>query len=60
MRELIRVSLEFNVTAGDLLYFAAAVGITNCPGAPQIQFFAGRPEATGPAPEGTVSLPTGN
>lgn len=46
-----------NVTAGDLIQFAGALGITNCPGAPQLQFLAGRPNATFPADDGTVPLP---
>ena len=28
-----------NVTAGDLIQFAGAVGLTTCPGAPRISFF---------------------
>lgn len=51
---------QFNVTGGDLIYFASAVGLSNCVGAPQLQFFAGRPVATGPAPDGSVSQPTGD
>ncbi|TDL24699.1 manganese peroxidase 2 [Rickenella mellea] len=46
-----------NVTAGDLIQFAGAVGITNCPGAPRLQFLAGRPNATIPASDGTVPEP---
>ena len=46
-----------NVTAGDLIQFAGAVGITNCAGAPRIQFLAGRPNATFPADDGTVPEP---
>jgi len=45
------------VTAGDLIQFAGAVGITNCPGAPQLEFLAGRPNATVPATDGTVPKP---
>ncbi|TDL25932.1 manganese peroxidase 2 [Rickenella mellea] len=45
------------VTAGDLIQFAAAVGISNCPGAPRLQFLAGRPNATVPASDGTVPDP---
>jgi cytochrome c peroxidase len=45
------------VTAADLVQFAAAVGITNCPGAPRLKFFAGRPNATAPPPEGLVPEP---
>lgn len=46
-----------SVTAGDLIQFGAAVGLINCPGAPRIQFFAGRPNATIPADDGTVPKP---
>ncbi|KAL5507632.1 GP1_11 [Sanghuangporus vaninii] len=46
-----------NVTAGDLIQFGAALGLTNCPGAPQLQFLAGRPNATIPAQDGTVPEP---
>jgi len=46
-----------NVSAGDLIQFAAAVGITNCPGAPQLSFVAGRPGAAAPAPDGLVPEP---
>jgi len=46
-----------NVSAGDLIQFAAAVGITNCPGAPQLQFLAGRPKAVAPAPDGLIPEP---
>ncbi|KIJ26750.1 class II peroxidase, partial [Sphaerobolus stellatus SS14] len=42
----------------DLVQFAAAVGITNCPGAPRLKFFTGRPNATAPPPEGLVPAPS--
>jgi len=45
------------VSAADLVQFAAAVGITNCAGAPRLKFFAGRPNATAPPPEGLVPAP---
>jgi len=48
---------KHNVTAGDLIQFAAAVGITNCPGAPRLQFLAGRRNATSPADDGLVPEP---
>ena len=48
---------QFNVTAGDLIQFAGAVAVSNCPGAPKLEFFAGRPNATIPAQAGTVPLP---
>lgn len=46
-----------NVTAGDLVQFAAAVGLTQCPGAPGLEFMAGRPNAKQPAPDGLVPEP---
>lgn len=48
---------KHKVSAGDLIQFANAVGLTNCPGAPRIQFLAGRPNATFPASDGTVPEP---
>ena len=45
------------VTAGDLIQFAGAVALTNCPGAPRLQFLAGRPNATAPAPDGLIPEP---
>lgn len=48
---------RYNVSAGDLIQFAGAVGISNCPGAPRLQFLAGRPNATFPASDGLVPEP---
>ncbi|KAF8578976.1 class II peroxidase [Ramaria rubella] len=45
------------VSAGDLIQFAAAVGISNCVGAPRLHFKAGRPQAMSPAPEGLTPEP---
>ncbi|KAF8518780.1 substrate-free manganese peroxidase [Gautieria morchelliformis] len=45
------------ITAGDLIQFAGAVAITNCPGAPRLEFLAGRPNATAPAPDGLIPEP---
>ncbi|KIJ46873.1 class II peroxidase [Sphaerobolus stellatus SS14] len=45
------------VTAGDLIQFAGAVALTNCPGAPKLEFLAGRPNATAPAPDGLIPEP---
>jgi hypothetical protein len=45
------------VSAGDLIQFGAAVGLTNCPGAPRLEFLAGRPNATAPAPDGLIPEP---
>ncbi|EIN09043.1 manganese peroxidase isozyme 2 precursor [Punctularia strigosozonata HHB-11173 SS5] len=46
-----------DVTAGDLVQFAGAVALTNCPGAPRVQFLAGRPNATHPSINGLVPEP---
>ncbi|KIP06702.1 fungal class II heme-containing peroxidase [Phlebiopsis gigantea 11061_1 CR5-6] len=45
------------VTPGDFIAFAGAVATSNCPGAPQMPFFAGRPLPTLPAPDGLVPEP---
>jgi len=45
------------LTAGDLIQFSAAVAVSNCPGAPRLEFLAGRPNATIPATDGTVPKP---
>ena len=50
---------SFNVSAGDLIQFAGAVGVTNCPGAPSLPVFVGRPDATQPAPDNLVPQPFG-
>ncbi|KAJ6577683.1 manganese peroxidase 3 [Mycena capillaripes] len=46
-----------NITPGDLVQFAGAVGISNCPGAPRLQFLLGRPVASAPSPIGLVPEP---
>lgn len=33
---------KHNITAGDFIQLAGAVGVSNCPGAPQLDFFLGR------------------
>ncbi|KAI0063644.1 heme peroxidase [Artomyces pyxidatus] len=47
----------YNITPGDFIQFAAAVGVSNCPGAPRLEFFLGRPPPTAPAPDSTVPEP---
>ncbi|KJA23676.1 class II peroxidase [Hypholoma sublateritium FD-334 SS-4] len=47
-----------NLTAGDFVHLAAAVGTANCPGAPRLQFMFGRPPPVAPAPDLTVPEPT--
>ncbi|KAJ7155167.1 putative versatile peroxidase [Mycena filopes] len=46
-----------NITAGDFIQFAGAVGVSNCPGAPRLEFLLGRPAATAPSPIGLVPEP---
>ncbi|KAE9394243.1 manganese peroxidase [Gymnopus androsaceus JB14] len=46
-----------NITAGDLIQFGAAVAVGLCPGAPQLEFLAGRPNATAPAIDGLIPVP---
>lgn len=50
---------KYNVSSGDLVALAAAVGLANCKGAPRIEFKAGRAPPTGPAPDGVIPLPGG-
>ncbi|KAI0630541.1 heme peroxidase [Trametes polyzona] len=51
-------ALKHNVSFGDFIQFAGAVGASNCNGGPQIPFFAGRSNDSQPAPDGLVPLPT--
>ncbi|KAK0207355.1 manganese peroxidase 1 precursor [Armillaria fumosa] len=46
-----------NMTAGDFIQLAGAVGVSNCPGAPQLNFLLGRPAATAPSPDLLVPEP---
>jgi manganese peroxidase len=46
-----------NISAGDLIQFAGAVGISNCPGAPRLEFLLGRPDPVAPSPIGLVPEP---
>ncbi|KAI0265558.1 heme peroxidase [Gloeopeniophorella convolvens] len=45
------------ISAGDFIQLAGAVGVSNCPGAPRLEFLSGRPNATAAAPDGTVPEP---
>ncbi|KLO15186.1 heme peroxidase [Schizopora paradoxa] len=47
---------QFNISAGDLVQFAGAVGLSTCPGSPKLQFLAGRPNPTVPAALGLIPL----
>ncbi|OCH85297.1 manganese-dependent peroxidase precursor [Obba rivulosa] len=54
------LSTHPTISAGDLVQFAGAVALSNCPGAPQVQFLAGRPNATAPAIDGLIPEPQDN
>ncbi|KAJ7484858.1 manganese peroxidase [Mycena galericulata] len=45
------------ISAGDLVQFAGAVAVSNCPGAPQLEFLAGRPNKTIAAIDGLIPEP---
>jgi len=45
------------ISAGDLVQFAGAVALSNCPGAPRLEFLAGRPNKTIAAIEGLIPEP---
>lgn len=51
---------KHNITTGDFVQFAGAVGVSNCAGAPQLSFFLGRPPPTAAAPDLTVPEPFDN
>nr|AAT90350.1 manganese peroxidase isozyme precursor [Trametes versicolor] len=46
-----------NLTTADFIQFAGAIGASNCPGAPRLDVFLGRKDATQPAPDLTVPEP---
>ncbi|KAI1788395.1 Mn peroxidase MNP3 [Ganoderma leucocontextum] len=46
-----------NITTADFIQLAGAIGVSNCPGAPQLNVFLGRVDATQPAPDLTVPEP---
>ena len=47
-----------DVTAGDLIQFAGAVGVSNCAGGPHLQFLAGRSNISQPSPDLLVPEPS--
>ncbi|KAH9036907.1 manganese peroxidase 1 [Lactarius hengduanensis] len=51
---------KHNLSAGDFIQFAAAVGVANCPGAPRLKFLLGRPPPKAPAADLTVPEPFDN
>ncbi|KAJ8520312.1 hypothetical protein ONZ45_g2862 [Pleurotus djamor] len=59
--EIIGAQIPFinkhNISAGDFIQFAGAVGVSNCAGAPRIPFFLGRPDAKAASPDLLVPEP---
>lgn len=53
------LAAKHNMTAGDFIQFAGAVGVSNCPGAPRLEYLHGRPPATAAAPDLLVPEPFG-
>ncbi|KAJ8502205.1 hypothetical protein ONZ51_g84 [Trametes cubensis] len=49
-----------NISVADFIQFAGAIGVSNCPGAPRLDVFVGRKDATQPAPDLTVPEPFDN
>ncbi|KZT73746.1 class II peroxidase [Daedalea quercina L-15889] len=52
------VADNHNVSYGDIIQFAGAVGLSNCPGSPRLAFYAGRPDPVAPSPSGLIPSPT--
>ena len=50
---------KWNVTPGDFVQFAGAIGISNCPGAPRLEFLTGRPMPVAASPDGLIPEPWG-
>jgi cytochrome c peroxidase len=48
------------LSPGDFIQFAAAVGVSNCPGAPRLKFLLGRPPPKAAAPDLTIPEPFDN
>ncbi|KAJ8520286.1 hypothetical protein ONZ45_g2865 [Pleurotus djamor] len=46
-----------NITPGDFIQLAGAIGVSNCAGAPRVPFLMGRPTATALPPDGLVPEP---
>jgi len=46
-----------SITPGDFIQFAGAVGLSNCPGAPRLEFLMGRPPPKAASPPGLIPEP---
>ncbi|KAH6904332.1 peroxidase [Coprinopsis sp. MPI-PUGE-AT-0042] len=50
-------ALRHGVSFGDIIQFATAVGMSNCPGSPRLEFLAGRGDATQASPTSLIPGP---
>ena len=50
---------RLHLSTPNSIQFAGALGVSNCPGAPRLDFLLGRPAPTQPAPDLTVPEPFG-
>ncbi|CAA7266106.1 unnamed protein product [Cyclocybe aegerita] len=57
-RQQMPVFKKTNLTGGDFVHLAAAVGTSNCPGSPRLEFWFGRPAPAAAAPDKTIPEPT--
>jgi hypothetical protein len=51
-------AIKHGVSFGDFIQFAGAVGVSNCPGAPRLEFMAGRLNFSLPSPDLLVPEPS--
>ncbi|KAI0757816.1 manganese peroxidase isozyme precursor [Daedaleopsis nitida] len=51
-------AIKHQVSFGDFIQFAGAVGVTNCAGGPRLQFLAGRSNISRPSPDLLVPEPS--
>ncbi|TFK27218.1 heme peroxidase [Coprinopsis marcescibilis] len=52
-----KIAIRNSVSFGDILNFANAMGLSNCPGAPRLQFLAGKSNSSQPSPPGLIPGP---
>ncbi|KZV88999.1 fungal versatile peroxidase from pleurotus Eryngii [Exidia glandulosa HHB12029] len=55
--DLMPFAIQQGISFGDVIQFGSSVALSLCPGAPVVQTFVGRGNATAPAPDGTVPDP---
>ncbi|TFK65316.1 fungal versatile peroxidase from pleurotus Eryngii [Pluteus cervinus] len=51
-------ALRHKVSFADMIQFAGAVGVSNCRGAPRLEFLAGRSNSSYPSPDGLLPDPS--